>query len=51
MCIRDSLKTLEGSMRFLIGALTDILGRPDVRHAADALTPHLLPLALSLIHI
>ena len=43
-----ALKTLEGSMRFLIGALTDILGRPDVRHAADALTPHLLPLAHAL---
>ena len=26
-----ALKTLEGSMRFLIGSLTEILGRPDVQ--------------------
>jgi phosphate acyltransferase len=43
-----ALKTLEGSMRFLIGALTDILGRPELAEAADALYPHLLPLAASL---
>ncbi len=43
-----ALKTLEGSMRFLIGALTEILGRPDVRQTADALYPHLLPLAAAL---
>ena len=42
-----ALKTLEGSMRFLIGALTDILGRPDAQ-TADALYPHLLPLAAAL---
>jgi phosphate acyltransferase len=43
-----ALKTLEGSMRFLIGALTDILGRPDVKETADALYVHLLPLAAAL---
>lgn len=43
-----ALKTLEGSMRFLIGALTEILGRPDVRDTADALYAHLLPLAFAL---
>jgi glycerol-3-phosphate acyltransferase PlsX len=43
-----ALKTLEGSMRFLIGALTEILGQPDVRQTADALYPHLLPLAAAL---
>ncbi len=43
-----ALKTLEGSMRFLIGALTEILGRPDVRDTADALYTHLLPLAFDL---
>ncbi len=43
-----ALKTLEGSMRFLIGALTDILGRPDMRETADALYTHLLPLAFAL---
>jgi glycerol-3-phosphate acyltransferase PlsX len=43
-----ALKTLEGSMRFLIGALTEILGRPDVKETADALYTHLLPLAAAL---
>jgi glycerol-3-phosphate acyltransferase PlsX len=43
-----ALKTLEGSMRFLIGALTEILGRPDVRETADALYSHLIPLAAAL---
>jgi len=43
-----ALKTLEGSMRFLIGALTGILGRPELKDAADALYPHLLPLAADL---
>ena len=43
-----ALKTLEGSMRFLIGALGEILARPDVKEAADALLPHLLPLAAAL---
>jgi glycerol-3-phosphate acyltransferase PlsX len=43
-----ALKTLEGSMRFLIGALTGILGQPELAEAADALYPHLLPLAASL---
>jgi phosphate acyltransferase len=40
-----ALKTLEGSMRFLIGALTGILSLPELKEAADALYPHLLPLA------
>ena len=43
-----ALKTLEGAMRFLIGALTDILGRPGLSDAAEALTPELLPLAAAL---
>jgi phosphate acyltransferase len=43
-----ALKTLEGSMRFLIGALTEILARPDVKETADALYTHLLPLAAAL---
>ena len=43
-----ALKTLEGSMRFLIEPLADILGRPDVPQTADALYPHLLPLAATL---
>ena len=34
-----ALKTLEGSLRFLIGALTEILGRPEVAEAAEALLP------------
>jgi glycerol-3-phosphate acyltransferase PlsX len=43
-----ALKTLEGSMRFLIGALGEILVRPEVKDAADALMPHLLELAATL---
>ncbi len=43
-----ALKTLEGSLRFLMDTLTAILGRPEVRSAADILLPHLLPLAGSL---
>ncbi len=43
-----ALKTMEGSMRFLIGALTEILGRDGVSEAADTLYPHLLPLAAEL---
>jgi glycerol-3-phosphate acyltransferase PlsX len=43
-----ALKTMEGSLRFLIGALTDILGRSEVAEASGALMPHLLPLAASL---
>jgi glycerol-3-phosphate acyltransferase PlsX len=43
-----ALKTMEGSMKFLIGALTEILARDDVKEAADVLYPHLLPLAAEL---
>ncbi|HXW38243.1 MAG TPA: phosphate acyltransferase PlsX [Acidimicrobiales bacterium] len=43
-----TLKTLEGSMRFLVGALMGILGKPEVKEAADALLPHLVPLAAAL---
>ena len=43
-----ALKTMEGSMRFLIGALTEILGRPHVSAAAEVLVPELLPLAEAL---
>ena len=40
-----ALKTMEGTLRFLIGALTEIFSRPDVAEAADRPLPHLLPLA------
>jgi glycerol-3-phosphate acyltransferase PlsX len=40
-----ALKTMEGTLRFLIGALTDIFSRPDVAEAAAVILPHLLPLA------
>ncbi len=40
-----ALKTLEGTLRFIMSALTGILTRPEVTAAADALLPHLLPLA------
>jgi glycerol-3-phosphate acyltransferase PlsX len=40
-----ALKTMEGTLRFLIGALTDIFSRPDVAEAAAVVLPHLLPLA------
>lgn len=43
-----ALKTMEGTLRFLIGALGGILGQPDLRDAAAAITPHLLPLASKL---
>ncbi len=43
-----ALKTMEGSMRFLIAALTEILGRPHLQDAAQALVPELLPLAEAL---
>ncbi len=43
-----ALKTLEGSLRFIMDTLTGVLGRPEVRSAADILLPHLLPLAGSL---
>lgn len=43
-----ALKTMEGTLRFLIGALGGILGQPELEAAAEALTPHLLPLAAKL---
>ncbi len=43
-----ALKTMEGTLRFLIGALTDILGQPELHDPAEALLPHLLPLAAKL---
>jgi phosphate acyltransferase len=43
-----ALKTLEGSMRFLVGALMGIMGKPELKEAADAFMPHLLPLAATL---
>jgi glycerol-3-phosphate acyltransferase PlsX len=43
-----ALKTMEGSMRFLIGALTEILARPGIEEAAEVLVPELLPLAEAL---
>jgi len=43
-----ALKTMEGSMRFLIGSLTAILARPGLEQAAEALIPAMLPLAQEL---
>jgi glycerol-3-phosphate acyltransferase PlsX len=43
-----ALKTLEGTLRFLITTLTEIFGRPDVAEAAGVLFPHLVPLANTL---
>ncbi len=43
-----ALKTMEGSLRFLVGALTEILGRPELAEPSAALLPHLLPLAANL---
>jgi phosphate acyltransferase len=43
-----ALKTMEGSMKFLIGALGEILGRAEVKESAEVLAPHLLPLAAEL---
>ena len=43
-----ALKTLEGGLRFLFNTLMGVLGKPEVKDAADALMPHLLPLAANL---
>jgi glycerol-3-phosphate acyltransferase PlsX len=43
-----ALKTLEGTLRFLLETLTDIFTRPEVADAAAVLLPHLLPLASTL---
>ena len=43
-----ALKTMEGTLRFLVGFLGDILGLPELSDAAEALYPHLLPLAADL---
>jgi len=40
-----ALKTLEGSLRFLMETLTGVLGKPELSDAAGAILPHLLPLA------
>jgi glycerol-3-phosphate acyltransferase PlsX len=40
-----ALKTLEGTLRFLIDALTEIFSKPEVAEAAGVLLPHLVPLA------
>ena len=40
-----ALKTLEGTLRFLIGALGGIFAEPDLADASAAILPHLLPLA------
>jgi phosphate acyltransferase len=41
-----ALKTLEGALRFFMGALGEVLGRDEAtREAAQALMPHLAPLA------
>jgi len=39
-----ALKTMEGTLQFLVGTLTEILGRPEVAEASTVLIPHLLPL-------
>ena len=43
-----ALKTLEGSLKFLIGALGDVFAQPEVVALAEPLLPHLLPLAAAL---
>jgi glycerol-3-phosphate acyltransferase PlsX len=40
-----ALKTLEGTLRFLINSLTEIFSVPEVAEAAGVLLPHLVPLA------
>jgi glycerol-3-phosphate acyltransferase PlsX len=40
-----ALKTLEGSLKFLMGAVAGVLGQPELSDAAAAVYPHLLPLA------
>lgn len=50
VCVTDGftgnvvLKTLEGSMQFLIGALLEAFAQPEYKEHADALMPALLPL-------
>ena len=54
VCVTDGftgnvvLKTLEGSMKFLIGALFEAFGQPEYKEHADALMPALIPLYESL---
>ncbi len=43
-----ALKTLEGTLRFLLATLVGILADPEVNEAADALMPRLLPVAETL---
>jgi glycerol-3-phosphate acyltransferase PlsX len=43
-----ALKTLEGTLRFLLETLTGIFSLPEVADAAGVLLPHLLPLAATL---
>jgi glycerol-3-phosphate acyltransferase PlsX len=43
-----ALKTLEGTLRFLMSALTGILTKPEVADASVVLFPQLLPLAAKL---
>jgi len=43
-----ALKTLEGTLRFLLDTLTGIFSNPEVADAAGVLLPHLLPLAATL---
>ena len=43
-----ALKTLEGTLRFLMSALTGILTKSEVADASRVLFPHLLPLAAKL---
>ncbi len=43
-----ALKTMEGSLRFLVAALTEILARPGLEQASEALLPAIAPLATEL---
>ena len=43
-----ALKTLEGTLRFLMTSLGEIFSRPEAAEAAGALLPHLMPLAAAL---
>ncbi|HEX3839421.1 MAG TPA: phosphate acyltransferase PlsX [Acidimicrobiales bacterium] len=43
-----ALKTMEGSLKFLVGSLTEILARPGLEVAAELLLPAIAPLATEL---
>lgn len=40
-----ALKTMEGTLRFLMRSLFEVFSSPEAKEAGDAIIPHLLPLA------